>query len=241
MILVDLFNEINFDDIWDYIKTKHPIFLSDSFTELSENEKKIVYKNSYYTMKNTFVKIQNYKCFLDDNIIMVVVEEKDPDILGNTRFVSYLVEKKDIVEKKHNLSIWDNNENRIKHYGYNFIPWEEILGYSLCPKSMELDYEKVVSEIFCEMTRFGFDEDRIKKMGKSISKELVGTDIQEEVENLRKKKVNYDNWFNCFCDKIGISKAPKELYFKASEAKIIMKKNHLIHIEYLKSIIENPD
>ena len=23
MILVDLFNEINFDDIWDYIKTKH--------------------------------------------------------------------------------------------------------------------------------------------------------------------------------------------------------------------------
>ena len=241
MILIDLFNQIKFDDIWKYIANKHPVFLSSSFTVLEQKDKEIILKNSYLDIKNCFKKIQKQKCFLDDNIFIVIVKEEDPDKKDCTRIASYLVEKIDVLEKKENISIWGDSDNEVKRYGYNFISWEEILGYTICPESLnQLSAEEIVCEIFCEMTRFGFSEEKIRKIGNNISEELEGLKLQEELEKSRKKNQK-DSWFDNFCDKIGISKRPKEYYGEASEKRIIVKKNHLIHIDYIKSIINVHD
>lgn len=238
MILIDLFNKIKFNDIWNIIKTKHPLFLSDSFKELDETEKNVVLSNAYNDIKKCFISMQKKKCFLDDNIFIIVVAETDPDDMKKERIVSYLIERDDILAKKENISIWNGDKEDVKRFGYNFILWEEILGYNVCPESLSrISYKEIIAEIFCEMTRFGFNEEKIKNMGNNISNELDGLVIQEELESSRRRNLK-DTWFDNLCDKIGISKRPKEYYGEATEQRIIVKNNHLIHIEYLKSVID---
>lgn len=238
MFIIDLFNEIDFDDIWNKVKERHPILLSDSFTTLSDYDKKIVLKNSYYTMKSAYIKMQSMECLLDKGIIMIVVQEIDTLNVNKRRFTSYIVEKEAILTKKKSgdVTIW-NDDNRVDYFGYNFLPWEEILGYSICELSLELEKIDLICEIFCEMTRFGFDEERISSLNKDLSRQLGDIKLSEEIDRARDKNIaNLSTWFNNICDKIGISKAPKEFYGEVSQEKIIMKENHKIHMKYLNSI-----
>jgi hypothetical protein len=73
MILIDLFNQIKFDDMWKDIINKHPIFLSSSFTELEQKDKEIILKNSYLDIKNCFKKIQKQKCFLVPLLYIIIL------------------------------------------------------------------------------------------------------------------------------------------------------------------------
>lgn len=231
MYVYEIFQKINYDNIFEIIKEKHPVFQCESFLNLPDDRKNIVFINAKQTIINSLNTINNKGCVLDDSIIMVIVKT-DIDLS------SYLVEKEDVFKNHNNICIWSINENVncINTFGYNFIPWEEVLGYKLCPKSLELDINEIAAEMFCEMTRFGFEENEIERTSKKFSIDLQGINLNNEINNSRKRKRNDDRWFDKLCDKMHISKAPVEYYDEASEEKIIKKNNHKIHVEYLKTI-----
>lgn len=244
MYIYELFKGINLNKILKYITENHPVYLSDNFinlkTTMDEKAYNTVLSNSKKTIENTLAKLilmSREEITQDSSIVMVVVPEINPDKNDETTLASYLIEKNNVLENKDNLILWSMDDTaNIKRFGYNFIPWDEVLSYEICPKSLELSKEILIGEIFCELTRFGFDESHIEHFGSSLSQDLDGINLNEEIDSGRHKKYNRDSWFDKLCDKIGLSKAPVEYYDDASERKIIIKNNHRIHLEYLSSI-----
>ena len=231
MHIYEVFQNADYRKVWEIVKYKHPIFLSDSFLENNEDDKSLILENAMYTIFDTLQLINETSYILDDSIIMIVVKVND-------ELSSYLVEKDDVLNHKDNIIIWsiDENSDCVKTFGYNFISWSEILGYELCPKSEELDINEIAAEIFCEMTRFGFNEKDVQRTGEKISIDLAGLNMGEEINKARNKNQNYDKWFDKLCDKMHISRAPVEYYQYASEEKIIKKNSQKVHIEFLNTI-----
>lgn len=209
----------------------HPVFTSESFLNARDKEK--IKKNAVCTITDTFLDMKNINDIIyDRSIVLVAVKDIDPFNKDRRKIESYLIDKKDIADKD---SLW-TGDSCIRQFGYNFIDWRQALGYEICPMSMaRLSMLEITCEIFCELTRFGFTEKRIKETGASISRDLGNIDISLEVNEARKKRCS-DTWFSRLCDKIHLSNAPREMQLNGTQEKIITLNNEKIHMEYIRSI-----
>lgn len=215
------------------ILKSHPVFISESYLKRENKEK--IRKNAAKSITNTLLDIKSRKEIIYDNsVVMVVVKDMDPSDSTCLKTESFLIEKKDIINKD---SLW-TGENCIHRFGYNFIDWDQVLGYELCPMSLsELSVLELACEIFCELTRFGFTEKRIKRTGASISRNIGDMNIGFEINEARKKRYSETNpWFSKLCDKINLSKAPREMNLSGTQEKIIVLNNEKIHMKYIRSI-----
>ena len=85
MHIYEVFQSADYRKVWEIVKCKHPIFLSDSFLENNEDDKSIILENAMYTIFDTLQLINETNYILDDSIIMVVVKVND-------ELSSYLIE-----------------------------------------------------------------------------------------------------------------------------------------------------
>lgn len=176
MIVTDLFHSVNFNDVWKIILKK--------MTVQSEEEK----RQSEACHKASWNKIINMAPADSGEHIIVFYNQYETDIETKENLVfpeSSLFEIREIKEKiKKKPFKTAPNFTQVEQmpleeinsqfrrwssdfpvcYAYEFSKWEEILGYTVDPVSVELvGRETALALIFFEMTFLGFEEGFIQE------------------------------------------------------------------------------
>jgi len=164
MILKDLFDEVEFDLVFDELVNLY----------YQEENRKII-KKLYKDYSSTFYKLQNMQPKFDgENFCIKVDKTFEWDVDENEN----IIYTEDFYYNVHGI-----NTDTKQSYAIEFSLWDEWLGWDVDREQVkELGKEVYAAHILWEMTYIGFDENNIQETISGL-KEMVN-DIKKDYKDL---------------------------------------------------------
>ncbi len=233
MTIQELFRKVCFEDVFNLVLKRHTIIYQPEF----DCKNPVLLNNFKNAAASAYMQLLNRTATISTDTYMVVAVGVNEDNVKEEKWFSFLISRKELLEKKEQgpVNLWEE-PNRLEHYGYQFLPWDKILGFQVSTKSLSLDNVSLAAEIFCEITRFGFNEENIQKLNNEISSELEDTEenVQDTILSARKRRCDdVNSFFSELCDKLGISRRPREYESAATERRYIVEQNHQKVLSFL--------
>lgn len=156
------------------------------------------HKNEF-EVKRAFEKILSLEPIIDENCIIFSIPE-----LGTQCLDSFLIYKDEL---------FNDELDRIEHYGYEFCSMREILGYQIsdaCKFQLNDDLQYACSIIF-EMTFFGYDpEEQEEEI--NDAKDDIDDSIEDIQENGTENYTSFNDILNSF--DLTDKRSQKEIQFE---------------------------
>lgn len=249
MTVKELFNKTNYSMVYKYLKKYSPYTDGIEFSSISHKKQlkiKNALKRKYLKFYN---KIKNIEPLVDNEKILVI-SKIFKDINGYKQgfdYTTFYVNKSDVIEKSknENITLWNGDEkSRIEHYSVTEHKFNEILGFTICPASLNLNYNLLVALILIEMTEYGFDEDQINNNLQNLY-----ASIEEGIKDIEEGNVytqeDMEKMFDEWRDELrGRKETEEEKRIRKEEnekrrlrSQKITEENHLIVIKDVLSIL----
>lgn len=197
MFIIDLLKKCNHDKIIEIINENHPIqteiwpcdtdnFSAEKLSAYSlERSNKI--NNLISDLLSRNVKFDKDKIIFCLKIKDDLYDPKEED--GPVEFFDVFYASKDAIK---NCS---NDYNNFDIYSLSFVPWNTLLGYRVCEKSIkEYGVETVIAEFLWEITFYGWEEDDMQEQEKKLADSVK--EYEESKENGTLKTHTLDELFN---------------------------------------------
>jgi len=161
MIVKDLFTSIdNYEKLYDeYLKYFN---IENKIGLITIREQAILQLNKFM---NEMLEV-NIGNMVNESVVFVINQEKinEENKSIESYIDSFLCLKQDIYEKTENgeISIWGDCNNKIKHYGYDTIPFKNVLAQDVYVDE-GIEKEEALANIMFNMSRMGFTENEKKK------------------------------------------------------------------------------
>lgn len=240
MTFKELLAKTNYAMIYKYL-LKYSYYTNDyEYTSFS-HKKQLKIK---YALKRKYYKFYNYMKNLkeipnEDKVIVIskLFDEKDGYKNGFI-YSTFMVYKSEVLKKNNgSLTLWNGDENnRVEHYSIETEDFNEVLGYTICPNSLKLNYNLIAALIFIEITTHGFTKNTVKenvnKFVEEIKKQL------ESIKDDKPKGISIEEVFDNLYEEInGKKETPEEKEIRKQETKLrhervskIQEENHKIVI-----------
>ena len=169
MTLQELLKLSDIDKVWNIFKNIILVYVKNDH-DFGDKEMNVT-KDVFMKLYNDLISRNINKNKLNEFLVCIRYYDEFPEYINGKYADNYT----------YNCSIWKCDEN-YEHYSFTFVPWNKILGTTVCEKSID-DYgkETVCAYFIDELTEFGFDETTKSKNESKLKEKL--DEVMREMES----------------------------------------------------------